>query len=756
MRTGQAAATTPRSDTGAGSGDADAEMDVERQEPFSPPKVKLLLGEMEGALNDASSDILPRMELAHDTLRCYWNGQSEDGRKHAADLGKAAFPWEGAADHRVRMAEEIVRERVLLDKAALQRGKMQAVPREVGDGEKAAIMTLVLGYFLGTLMRREVGRAAALLSHYKHAYGSAVLKVGWKEERAMGREMVTADGLLQEALETGLMEAQAEGADEAEAAVIAQTSLEEMREILFDPNREERLRAMLVEKFPEANEVSLRRAMEDLRETGQGTLLVPYTKESRPTWRALLPMVDVFFPIETECLEEARWIAEVQWLTRTQLEERAATEGWDATWLRKVRGHPGRALQPEWEVDRFSWTLSSSGVRYAIPDATERELYQILEVHYKAVDSDGIPCTHRVVVHGADQEGYAIHEPCEYLHGRMPFIDVRREVEAGPILSSRGIGEVVLTDQAEVKLQRDARADATTIATLPPVLTPPARTGLDMQPLAQIPRPRGQDFEWFAPPNTEGKSVEVELAVRHSVDRYFGRSTDPAIVPPDLAALHQQDSVDDWLADMAEAVKLTGQLIQQFMDPIRATRVAGMPVDLRASREEIQGQFDLELTFDARDLSMEFVKTKLDMVANLILPFDAQGITDRAKLTDIAFSMLDPRMAREVMRPAQQVSAQEEEDELRNIAVIMAGEQPAMIEQGQNHELRAQVMVRAMERSPHIQRTLAEDDMIRAVWEERLKHHAFQQQQQVDNKIIGRTGGKDVLGESMDPMRRMM
>ena len=65
-----------------------------------------------------------RVQEADNTRFAFWNGQSSDGKKHAADIGQQPFPWEGASDTRIRLADEVCNFMVNLGTSAVSKAAL--------------------------------------------------------------------------------------------------------------------------------------------------------------------------------------------------------------------------------------------------------------------------------------------------------------------------------------------------------------------------------------------------------------------------------------------------------------------------------------------------------------------------------------------------------------------------------------------------------------------------------------------------------
>ena len=97
-----------------------------------------------------------RRSRADDTRFAEWSGQTHDGKKHANDPNEDPFPWEGASDTRVRLADAIINENVDILTSAFWRGILRASPQEAGDAGKSATATTLLNYYRDNIMRREL------------------------------------------------------------------------------------------------------------------------------------------------------------------------------------------------------------------------------------------------------------------------------------------------------------------------------------------------------------------------------------------------------------------------------------------------------------------------------------------------------------------------------------------------------------------------------------------------------------------------
>lgn len=660
-----------------------------------------------------------------ETRACVWAGQSDDGRKHADNLGVVPFPWEGAADTRVRLADAVINEQVMVMMAALRRGKIQS--RAVGPEDAALSRGLnkIIEWTMRTRLRKEIEREAELAANWRQTYGKAVMGVFWEQKLSVEQSPLDMKAMV---------EAVMQSKDPAAAA-----ELKELVDMVQDPLRQEELIERLLATSPLLDRTKARAVAEALKTVGYAEVPIPSVLTSRPRWQALRAWVDVFFPTETKTLEDARWVARREWITEAELRERVVTAGWDADWVEEAatkKGAPGM-------FDRDWWGFRTSKNNYSGWSDDTEDLIEVVHFYHRAVD----PKTHApqifcTVLSPAVRDKFAKQEPFTYKHGRFPFVELVRERTDFAIADSRSIPELAAPWQSEIKLQRDSRTDRTTIATLPPLVVPSNRgkSRLEFGPGVQHTERRPGELRWMSPPPADQGAIEIERATSGDANRYFGRMSEE--VPAPLFQLHQQHLVDKWLGEMVEAAVMTIQLMQQYMDPAQVERVAG-PLPWDWDSLEIRGQYDVLIEFDVRDLDTEYLGKKLELLNKFALPLDTFGIVDRTALVSTVLEWIDPALARKVLRSQEAATDAEVEDEKANFALMFSGVEPKMVEKGQNFGLRKQVLEGILKSNPEAQQMLQGRPQFAAVLQNRLKHLDFQVKQE-QNAQTGRVGAEPV------------
>lgn len=743
-------------------------------EPREAPKPALLLQGMANALHSAvGMNLLARMETAHDVLNCRWDGQTDDCR----NWRDKAEPHKGASDQRVRLAQETADERLDMLASALRQARLTVLPADLSPEDHrsgvAAVWQQVADYYLAA-SRGAMMLEGELVAANRLHYGVGLLYVGWEEKTALMPREVSREDVVKfmaaralEAAETEAARHAAEAQDAGEEitdhgtvddemrGAIADAIQQEASGLFLDPAKRKNLAAVLQAIDPEMPADEATRAARTLQTVeGSADYFAPTVVKAGPLWKSYTLWVDAFLPPETTKVQEAPWISTVEWLSEPALRERITTQGYDKEWVDAVLAAqptllpalPGVAIPgtPAWALGSVGVGLSA-GVGNGLQTGPSR-LWPVLNVWYKASTKGGIPCVYLTVLSGSAPETWAKHEAQPYADGEYPFVVSRNERKTSLLVESRGVPELAMSAQAGIKLQFDARINRTALEVNPILMIPSELAGgkVKIKPGTQltVPRTARGMIEWMRLPPQDGSSQQVEAELLNHHNRLFGRGAE---VDPPVKMNRARNLVEGWLEDMTEAMRMTFRRIQEFGGDVRASAIAGMPVELEARAEDIQGAFDLELHFDAADMDMEVVGKKLGFIAQMLVPLDTEGTLDRRGLVEVAMRLISPSWARRLVRPAQAVQEDEVNDEDTAFAKLSSGIE-APFKLGVNHALRLERLQSNIQKNPEIQRRLQVDSIFAALVDGRMKKHQFQIDQ-VKNAQIGRQGGGDVLGE---------
>ena len=693
----------------------------------STPDLPEMRRELEEAISGAF-DFYDRNERALDVRECWWQGQSPDGRKHGTDHA-AAFPWDGASDTRIRTADMIIQERVMLKLASLARMNVQAVPTQAGDVEWSQRMAALLRWYLHNEMADEAFAEVELLANYEETFGSAVLGIGWHQPLSYEIKTVTLDQVAQIAMQAG------------GPKLLADVGL-----MLFDERHEATMLGWIQGFSPLLTKAEARRCLKDLRELAECELPVPFIAESRPCLTAMQTMLDVIFPVNTWRLQRARWVAQRELLTEAELRSKVeGREGWDADFVEAVLQKPGETFNRNLAAMSLIQRQQELGGIWGTRTDDAENLFEVWHFYTRAVHR-GVPAIHRTVLHPSCDDYFGAHELIDYAHGDYPFVEFVREHRARSILSSRGWPELLDTQQGEIKVQRDSRIDRASITTAPMIRQTP-RVGDNQWAFGPgvVIKAKRDDVEPMSWAPTDNTSVEVERATKHDINELVGRRGEG--INEQLVGLKEQHAVQRWLGRWQVAGSQMLQLAQQYTQPITIGQVTGLiPKPHEITREAIAGNFRLMLSFDPRFTNTEWVFGMMERLERYILPMDTNAVVNRDALIRWAMSGIDPTLADLAVRPSEAAQQTEIEDEMHNIALMVSGVQPPMKIKGQNHAARLNVLQQAFQANPSYYTALssARPDF-QAIVQNRIDF-LTQQVQQQKNKTIGIYGTEPSAG----------
>ena len=687
------------------------------------PEIPLLQEELREVMEDAST-ALGHRDTYEDVRFSRHDGQSEDGRKHESDVGYPPTPWEGASDVRIRLADRIVNQHVNMATTAFFRANLRITGIEVEDNRRAAIWTDVLKYYLHQKLLPELRAEVEILAQnvYGSSPGVGVLGIYWTQEVSTRLKKFTLDDVVQTVF--------ASGGDEA--AVVDVVSM------LQDPETENESLDLLRPQFPTVSKKILKKALREFRENGEADIPQPYLKENRPRFVAHRLYEDVFVAGNVTNLERAEVIFRREWMTETEVREKGITEEWPAEFVEEVvERTEGLTAVPETD-QRFPLNF---GLRQTFSDRSSdfEHLYEIYYAYVKTYDPDtDVPCIYCTAFSAHVDDLYGKHEMLNYTHGQMPFVLFSRERLSHSIFDSRGIPELVATNQYEIATQRNLRSDASQIGTIPPMLVNARRGGINLlvAPGAQLTVTRPDDVGWLQPPPFPSGSVEAENAALKDVEDYFGGED------PGSRMLYQQSVTDKWLDAWRVALDQAFRLMQQYMSPTVVQRITnGKEEEVWVSQDDIQGKFDLALRFSIDVLNPEFQEKKLDAIVKLT-QFDVTGALDRNKLLHFIAETIDPQLADAVVMDQTAASAREISDE-QDAWVKIVNEIEPVMQEDVNFQLRLQTAQQIVQQSSEIQRKMQSQPLVQQLADNRIKYLQFGISQ-MQNAQIGRFGTSPV------------
>ena len=662
-----------------------------------------------GGFNDLSY----RRSRADDIRYCSWAGQDDDGKKHQRNDNEQVFPWDGAADTRVRLADAIINENVDVLVTAFQRGVLRASPTEVSDAAQAEVCTTLLKYYRNKL-QAEFRKEAELCANQAQQYGFSVLHVRWDKEVTKKMEPITLDILIEIGQQAG-----------------EESAFSQLPAMIADPEQND-LAAEVLEAELGIKRRRAKKMVRELREDGQTEWAVDVVTKNCPQVLALKPFDEIFFPPETVELQSTSHVFRRVWMTEFELKELVSVYDYNEAWVDAVLN--AQDAYPSVYQEPLSDTFTQSG-------ATEG-LYEVIYGYRKEIDEDGVLNVHCTVFNPKISDLRGKDTILDHCAGKFPFVVVRRENVSRKLIDTRGVCDIVHTWQLECKAQRDALTDRASLMVFPP-LTVPARMGqvYRLQPGSELPEMRPGEVKFLDPPRSSpNEALNVIAYVEKQCDDYFGRLNDNT--NPVMAQAKLQSQVDKYMSAWSEAFTMMFKLIQQYLGDEDLTRIAGVNPGLPTSQAEIQGEYDMSIRFDVRELDSEAVVTKLKSVIDL-LPIDTAGVLDRAKLMQLAVNVIDPVLGQSVMTDQRGASQKTFDKVNQDIALMALGNEAAYTENDPTAGMKMQFMQQIIQGNPKYQEALQSDERFQAL----LDNYGKNLQQSIaqeQNKMIGRLGVQPV------------
>lgn len=637
---------------------------------------------------------------SYDERRNFWNGKSNDHRKHGAD----AFPWEGASDVESHVIDERITRLVSLFMNALNRSNVKAFPVNVDDIPRSKMVTNFLKWMVSSGYIPRFKKEMELGANYLLERGLLITYVGWLRE----------DRTFLQKLDLNQM---------------AQISPEMVEAITAGANDDEII-SIMIQVMPGVNERRAAKALSDLREFGEAEVPMVRRQINCPDVKTLAPDGDFFFPSYVTDPQRAPYCFWRTYYTAQELQNKIVTEGWDEDFVNyvceKYRGVNIDSIETEQEGRRSS-RLSDNAYE-------ANELIELVHGYQRLVDpEDGSEGIYETVFHKLfDGNEYAPgYAKFELLNGYedYPVVVTKLSEDSKRLYDTMTIPDLLRGLQNQVKVERDSRIDRNSIATMPPLLHPIGQAPSDWGPGRRIPYRRKDDYVFADFPRYNEGSVEMEGTMLQQADRLVGLDEDPNSV------VRKQFLVDKYLQHSAEVLKQCFRCFQRFGPDSIYFRVTGSPDPVNFPKGNPNEEYDIIINYDVLNTDKEMQETKLQQIVNLT-QLDSNGRINMTALLDTMAMAVDPVLADSILQPVEDAQEQIQKDVTDDLAKIFAGiEMPARPTGAQM----AMQMIQAYLQQPDIQQKLQTDQAFAQRIQKYMGQYQFQMQQQ-QNAQIGRIG----------------
>jgi hypothetical protein len=675
------------------------------------------LGELSKELTRSlyTTSELEAINASDDIRFCRWAGQSDDGKKHSENLpnNRQAFPFEGASDVRTRLIDSTINELACVMTTAFERSELTLVGTELNDMSAATGATTLVNWVTKQKLRNDILREAELGAQYALQYGWTVFNIGWDQQISKRMQKITLD----------------------EVAAIAQQSQSEalmsLPELILNPEAESQAIQLISMTLSDFKIKDIKKLVRSLRETGEGEVEEQFVSKNLPCITALKPYDEVAFPPETIDLQRARVIFRRVYMTEVELRSAIIDDEWNKDFVDVAVSTAGKQ---SWYTNPMDTITSLT----ASPIIRQDNLIEIVYAYTRQIDENGVPAIYCTVFSPLiDSDLYAKHELLDYAHGEYPFVEYKREMVRRPITESRGVPEIAMTDQDEIKAQHDSIRDRTAFETLPPMKVVKRIGQINkIGPGVQLPVTNQNDYSWLEAPNrAPNTAFSLIERVENNHANYFALNR--ATVPPIKAQLMQQQMVNRWLTTWSKIYNQMFTLCLQYMPEEEVFRITGMQLPSRVS--EISSGFDFILNFNVQSLDSDLVAKKLEAFSRFIIPMDRGGVVNINALVKMLIEAVAPESAKDLIMNQQDASQQMFKDVQSDIGMMMLGNEPLYRENDPSAQTRMQFAQDILTKNPKAQLASQQDPVFQALLQNYIKNLQMSIAQQ-QNAQIGRLG----------------
>ena len=629
-----------------------------------------------------------------DDRRNSWNGKTQDLRRHGAD----ALPWEGSSDSESMVISERINAYVSLCMFALERAHIRAYPVEVGDAARSRVVSSFLKWMRDSYIPR-FAEEMELAANHLFEKGISVTYIGYEQREVSRLQAMNIDQI---------------------AAMNP-----DFAELLMDQNNDDLVIEFLQSTFPKLSARKAKKALRELRKTGQAELPISIKAVDRPIVQTLSVDTDVFFPPSCVDVQKSNIVHRRVLMSPQEVISKVNTDGWSQEFadevIKKARGENTR----EYDSSHYNTPADS-------PVEHDNGLVEIIYTYQRLIseeNAEGIYCT----VWSARHHPQNLHAKYELLNGvdDLPFVVCRLHNDTKRLYDTQSMVDLLRGVQWQVKAERDARIDRASIATLPPSRGPVGRPKPEFRPGGHVTERRPGEYSFMAPPPGDAGSIEIEATLLQAADRMVGLSADD----PD-SQTKRAYYLNKFLMHVRDVMREAYRSYLRYGPDEMLFRVSGVPEPQQFAKGNPNSDLDIAIHFDAQMAQdPEAVETKLTQMLQLV-QYDRTGKIDVESLIEVAAAAIDPVLADSIIQPQEAGAAKMARDVAEDLAMIYAGVEVGARPQG------AQIAMQIGQnysQVPDVAQRLQEDEAFSARLTKYFEQYQFQMQQQ-QNAEIGRLG----------------
>ena len=635
-----------------------------------------------------------------DDRRNSWHGKTQDLRRHGAD----ALPWEGSSDSESMVISERINAYVSLCMFALERAHIRAYPVEVGDAARSRVVSSFLKWMRDSYIPR-FAEEMELAANHLFEKGISVTYIGYEQREVSRLQAMNIDQIA--------------------------SFNPDFAELLMDQNNDDLVIEFLQSTFPKLSTRKAKKALRELRKTGEAELPISIKAVDRPIVQTLSVDTDVFFPPSCVDVQKSNIVHRRVLMTPQEVISKVNTDGWSQEFadevIKKARGENTR----EYDSSHYNTPAES-------PVEHDNGLVEIIYTYQRLIseeNAEGIYCT----VWSARHHPQNLHAKYELLNGvdDLPFVVCRLHNDTKRLYDTQSMVDLLRGVQWQGKAERDARIARASIATLPPSRGPVGRPKPEFRPGGHVTERRPGEYSFMAPPPGDAGSIEIEATLLKAADRMVGLSADD----PD-SQTKRAYYLNKFLMHVRDVMREAYRSYLRYGPDEMLFRVSGVPEPQQFAKGDPNSDLDIAIHFDSQMAQdPEAVETKLGQMLQLV-QYDRTGKIDVESLIEVAAAAIDPVLADSIIQPQEAGAAKIARDVAEDLALIYSGVEVGARPQG------AQVAMQIGQnysQVPDVAQRLQEDEAFSARLTKYFEQYQFQLTQQ-RNAEIGRLGTEPAEG----------
>ena len=655
--------------------------------------------------------------------------------------GDLARPYDGRPDCDVNLADELILAEVDMDMTAYWNAQLGASTTHMTQLTAAQVAELrAVADWCKRVVATDLTDDLELLAQMKAKLGWSVLNPGWLERWELFTHEVDMEDLINQAR-------QAAGGQGGEP------NLQQMLpQIILDPALEDAAVEIAQQFFGHMDATEARRVVRELRTQGETSFLDRQLVEKRPTVRTLIQGYNYFVSGAAGKINKARGHLVIERFFEADLRALAAANEWNPEFVEAAVATAGQ-YSKYGEAMRLKSYIERQDAQDKSIEIWTSSLLQFDDATKAAgiYNTTFSPHIRPMTGEQDDPKNFAKHYLLDYAHGRPPFIQVRRQVEGPSLDDSRGVAEMVRSDQTVIKKLTDALVVRAHLEVDPPR----AKIGAGWTRMTEGIKPGamletvmpGADIKDLGP--TRGNPEVAEAAISRidaGTRRRFALPNNTDGSHPMMWQMRQMRATKRFLGAFEECFSQLVILAYQELQPWELEEIIGRPPQLTVA-DVLKHR--ITLTFDARGMDTDWTQTVLDFVIKL-LGIDTGGLMDRGPIIQMALAYIDPTVIQGIMRSPEGASAALYKQVEQAVSSIMLGNPPQLAENDASAGMQLQMAMAVVGKNPTYQRVLQENEQV----QENFKTYIQNLQHNVqETQISPQQGRLGVQAQPQQPTR---